>query len=191
MSVYLMENRQTALDKELCSYIEIDVDYNSPHYYTAPGKGIKYRFYLRENNGCTVRRNSIYNITVTPEADGLLCEDSWRLDKKALIPVDYRTYMALNPAGTVVDGKYCPNYYEMGKGASMHFNLDFSPTYMNVHLREDLVIDEREEGRAVYEMDADGKGFTVTSLGRECITMMEIVADEPLSDSETIVIAVN
>lgn len=197
-SLYLLENLQGKLDRELCSYIELDVDYKSDKCWSTPGKGLKYRFYIRENNGYNVERNCHYHVTVRPRADGLLCEDSWRLDKSSLIDgkgegngnnTD-KPYLVIDPDGSEIDGEYYAYYYRMPAGSSMHFDLDYSPSSMQVTLREDLVKDEKAEGRALYTMDSDGRGFTVKSLGKPCVTMMEIEAGPPLNDYELIIIEI-
>lgn len=193
-SLYLLENLQGKLDRELCSYIELDVDYRSDRCWSAPGKGLKYRFYIRENNGYNVERNCHYHVTVRPRADGLLCEDSWRLDKSSLIEAgggnSGKPYLVIDPDGSEIDGQYYAYYYRMSVGGSMHFGLKYSPASMQVTLRKDLVEDERTEGRALYTMDSDGRGFTVKSLGKPCVSMMEIAAGPPLNDYELIIIEI-
>lgn len=98
ISLYIAENMQGDLlygsvshkDKyfeegdpnaEICSYIEIHFDYISDTRHTIPGKSLVYRFYLGDDE-CSfdVRRNVCYNITVTPEGDGLQ-SGGWRIDK--------------------------------------------------------------------------------------------------------------
>lgn len=98
ISLYLAENMQGNLlygsvsykDKyfpegdpnaDICSYVEIWFDYISETQHTIPGKSLVYRFYLGEDEcNFDVRRNAHYNITVTPEGDGLQSE-GWRIDK--------------------------------------------------------------------------------------------------------------
>lgn len=188
--VYLLENRQKRMDADLCSYVEMEIDYRSDHFYTEGGRGLIYRFYLRENDSFDVMRNCHYHITVCPEQDGLLCDDSWRVDRRGLVTWKGDPYLKIIPEGTSVDGVFYDHYYEMDRNTSRHFDLAYSPSYMELWLRDDLVDDEKADGRALYEMDADGKGFTVTSLGKECTTMMEIHAGAPLNDYEMIAIRV-
>lgn len=189
--VYLLENMQGMLDKDLCSYIELEIDYESPVYYTADGRCLKYRFYLREGNSYMVQRNCHYTVTVCPQRDGLLCEDSWRVDKSALMERNAEPYLKIQPRGTVVDGVFYENYYELTRGEEMHFTVVHSPSNMKIWLRDDLVEDEMNDGRALYTMDADGNGFTVKSLGRVCTTIMEIMAGPPLNGSITIAIGIS
>lgn len=188
--VYLLENMQGRLDKELCSYIELEIDYDSPTFYTEGGRCLKYRFYLREGNSYMVQRNCHYTVTVCPQKDGLLCEDSWRVDKSALIEKEALPYLKITPRGTTMDGVFYENYYELPLDGQMHFGLVHSPSNMKIWLRDDLVEDEEKDGRALYTMDADGNGFTVKSLGKACTTIMEIMAGPPLNDSITIAIEI-
>lgn len=102
LSLYLLENLQGDLldnvqadsDKvltdglynQVCSYIEIQADYHSSAWHTQAGGKLVYRFYLGENlNNFDVVRNGLYRITVRLKGDGLL-EESWRIDKSALVP---------------------------------------------------------------------------------------------------------
>ena len=101
ISVYLFENLQGRFNekgigsddekvfspddprKDLCSYIEISMDYISSEYKSLD-KGLIYRFYLGEDrNSLDVERNCHYRITVCPEDDGLK-GDGWRVDKEDL-----------------------------------------------------------------------------------------------------------
>lgn len=189
--LYLLENLQGHLDPDLCSYIELDIDYASDRYYSDGKNGLIYRFYLREGNSYMVERNCHYTVTVCPEKDGLLCEDSWRVDKSRLIAVEDESYLRIAPGGSTMDGIYYEHYYEMERGSSLHFDLSFAPKNMEVRLREDLVEDELEDGRAEYTMDADGRGFTVRSIGGSGLSMMEILSGSPLNGSETIAVYIN
>lgn len=84
VSVYMLENLQGE-DPEIPSYIEIEAEYDSETRYTPPGRYLVYRFYLGSGPGNhDVQRNFHYRFTVRPEGDGLLTEDSWKVDKSAL-----------------------------------------------------------------------------------------------------------
>lgn len=84
VSVYMLENLQGE-QPEIPSFIEIEAEYDSSEQYTAPGKYLIYRFHLGNGPGnYDVQRNFHYRFTVRPEGSGLLCEDSWRVDKSAL-----------------------------------------------------------------------------------------------------------
>lgn len=189
--LYLLENLQGQLNADLCSYVELDIDYASDKYYTDGKNGLIYRFYLREGNSFMVQRNCHYTVTVCPEKDGLLCDDAWRVDKSRLIAVEDDAYLRIVPGGSTIDDVYYEHYYEMERGGNMHFDLSFAPRNMTVKLREDLVLDELEDGRAEYTMDANGRGFTVRSIGGSGLSMMEIVAEGPLNDSETIAVYID
>lgn len=186
VSLYLMENicKDGAADKALTSYIEIGMDYLSDYYFTDSGKSLKYRFYISYKGQTGVQRNCHYHITIRPAADGLLCEDSWRVDRSGLSEYTGRPYLRIMPSGTTIDGLFYSNYYTLERGASRHFRISKYPPSMKVRLREDLVQDERDEGRMSYEMDADNLGFTATSLGKPCLSMMEIIPEEPLSSDD-------
>lgn len=188
--VYLAENMQGELNPDLCSFLEMDIDYSSGEYYTEGGKCLKYRFYLRENDSYDVRRNSHYRVTVKPEKDGLLCEDSWRVDKSALLRWSGDPYLKISPNGTLVDGVFYEYYYELERSGSLHFSLAAFPKSMKIWLRDDLVLDEREDGRMEYIMDDDGRGFTAKSLGKPCLSMMDIRTGEPLNEDITICVSV-
>lgn len=190
LDLYLAENVQDEKNESLCSYIEMDMDYSSDKYYTEGGNCLKYRFYIRENNGYRVERNSHYRVVVKPERDGLLCEDSWRVDKSGLLVWSGEPYLKISPEGSTLDGVYYSSYYEMDRGESLHFALASFPKDMKVWLREDLVQDELEDGRIEYRMDDDGLGFTAASLGTACTSMMEIHAGSPLDDYLMICICV-
>jgi len=84
IELYTLENRQKQFDKGLCTYVEMELDYDSANSSSADGKGLIYRFYLRENDDYDVVRNCHYTITVRPKGNGLLTEDSWRVDKSSL-----------------------------------------------------------------------------------------------------------
>lgn len=188
-SLYMLENIQNAFDAELCSFVELEIDYDSPTVHST-GRGLIYRFYLRGNDSYRVERNTHYHITICPEKDGLMSEDSWRVDRSNLSVWSGESYLRVVPGGTGVEGTQYDNYYSLQKGESRHFDLDYYPPAMQVHLHSDLVQDEKDEGRILYTMDSNGKGFTATSLGKPCLSMMEIIAEEPLNDSCLIAISV-
>lgn len=187
--LYLMENVHAQLDKSLCSYIEMEIDYESPQY-NSWGHGLVYRFFIKDGGKYSVERNCHYTITVQPQGDGLLSQDSWRVDKSNLTGQSKSAYLRIIPGGTAVDDRDYDNYFEMAKGESRHFDLDYYPPWMDVHFREDLLDDEKAEGRVEYLMDSDSKGFTAKSLGKTCLSMMEIIAEDPLSDNFPLAISV-
>lgn len=211
ISLYLLENMpspdvidgQKVPNRDLASYVEIHMDYLSDKYFTDSGQSLVYRFFIRDGgnspNGndaliaggggspeaeAAVHRNCHYHVTVRPHADGLGCDDSWRVDKSGLSVYSGKPYLKLVPSGTTVDGIFYANYYTMGTDDSMHFRVNRYPPSMRISLREDLVEDELVEGRAVYTLDSDNMGFTVKAMGRRCVTMMEIIPSEPLTDKD-------
>lgn len=193
VSLYAMENVRNGADKDLGTYVELKIDYLSDTRYSADGQPLVYRFLIHDKDDYSVRRNCHYHITVRPGGDGLSDEDAWRVDKSGLSAHDGQPYLRIVPSGTVIDGTMYRYYYQMGRTESRHFTLSMYPPSMSVHLREDMVEDERDDGRALYTMDPDGHGFTVKALGRSCISMMEIIPGPPLSDfdSETIAIEID
>ncbi len=102
VSLYMLENLQgdllpdisgeeeNVLDgkpdavSEVCSYIELKIEYISEALHTGAENYLIYRFYLGEGPGnFDVRRNCCYRITVKPTGTGL-AGVGWRVDKSAL-----------------------------------------------------------------------------------------------------------
>ena len=84
VSVYMLENLQGD-EPLLPSYLELTVDYQSDTQTTRPGTWLIYRFRLGDGQGnCDVQRNFHYHYTLRPEGNGLLTEDNWQLDRRAL-----------------------------------------------------------------------------------------------------------
>lgn len=81
--LYLLENLQGGPDPELASYVELFADYISPEYPLSAKATVTYRFYLRENDNCDVRRNCHYHVTVCPRGNGLSSTDEWRVSLNA------------------------------------------------------------------------------------------------------------
>ena len=163
VSLYLLENCQgTLLDhvlspqgkvfsdatyRDICSYIEIHALYRSDSWHTAPGEKLIYRFYLGDGlDNFDVFRNCWYRITVRPEGTGLN-EDSWRVDKHALVP---ERRLALYPAA----------YNECASGEDYHIWCEVWPK--NSPMTIELL---GYEGREFYQytLDADGNGLTIHS----------------------------
>lgn len=71
---------------DICSFVEIHIDYLSGTHQSLPGKDLTYRFYLGDDEcNFDVRRNTHYSVTVTPEGDGLQ-DSGWRVDKDDVVP---------------------------------------------------------------------------------------------------------
>ena len=163
-----------------CSFLELEVEYNSDSYHTEGDGVLTYRFYIKEAEGGSIKRGTHYHLCVKPHADGLLCEDSWRLDKSALKTTE--PYLRLIPGGTTVDGKWYENYYNLPRGGTLHLDIDKRPSKMALSLREDFVEDDREDGRMEWELDENGEGLRIRSLGLPCSAPMEIHTGPPLND---------
>lgn len=92
LGVYLLENvqgKRPEPSRTECSFIELKMEYRSDTFQTRPGEYLVYRFFLQENPGdYTVRRNTLYRVTVKPEGNGL-GEDGWRVDQSALQKISY------------------------------------------------------------------------------------------------------
>ena len=195
VSLYMLENMQGPADgnithdsekvfeqkdkrSEVCSYIEMEIEYLSPE--KASGeKGLIYRFYLGEDrNSFDVERNTHYHITVTPENNGLN-DDGWRVDKsglKDLRPAYLRAY---------------PSDYIRGDiGDQVHIWCEFSPASAPFDVGISYMEDDKAEGIYDYKIDADGHGatLTLTGPGRGLIYME---AGPPVNDGALFLIEVN
>lgn len=97
-----------------CSYLELGVDYNDG-LLSGP---VLYRFYLGSDmtGDFSVERNCIYHITVTPSDNGI-DEESWRIDKSRLTPVEIPVTpisLTADPSSDFIFGNApegCPYYY--------------------------------------------------------------------------------
>lgn len=165
VNVYLLENAQGDLlehvttdsgkvftdgrYQEVCSYIELRAEYNSPSFHSRAGEYLIYRFYLGENlNNFDVFRNVRYRITVRPEGDGLQ-EDSWRVDKSGL---EGQTRFNLHPAA----------YNECRSGDDFHLWCEVEPPGTPMYI-EPLAHDDdpRVADLYSYTVDPDGNGLTI------------------------------
>lgn len=143
--------RQDELLSEVCSYIEMEVDYSSPRYFSRNGF-LKYRFYLGESRqDLNVERNCAYHITVTPEGDGL-GEDSWRVDKTSLSD---EVSFSMEPEG----------YIEVGMGEVLHVGCKFTPPGARFDIGLEELEEDRKRGIYDYVIDEDGHGVTLTIKG--------------------------
>lgn len=193
VALYLLENPAEAVDSLTSPYVELQMDYLSDSWYSNGGEGLVYRFYIRENDSYRIERNCHYKVCVTPHEDGLLTEDSWRVDKSELFPSGQQFRMSIIPEGSWVDGIFYRYYYEMPTNSTAHFDVITFPEGIPVTLRGDLVADELEDGRAEYILDPDGRGFTVRSLEKNCLSMMEIIPSCPHGEdyAETVAIGIS
>lgn len=185
ISLYMLENLQGAFPEEIgsdsekvfgetdwraevCSYVEIELEYSSAD--QDGGSGIlKYRFYLGETrNDLNVERNCHYHITVTPSGDGL-DGDGWRVDKTGL---SYDRSFKMEPEG----------YVEAKVGETLHVRCTFSPPYAPFDIGLEELEEDRERGIYDYVIDADGKGVVLTMRGKGS-GMLYMSAGEPVNQS--------
>ena len=195
VSLYMLENMQGPADgnithdsekvfeqkdkrSEVCSYIEMEIEYLSPE--KASGeKGLIYRFYLGEDrNSFDVERNTHYHITVTPENNGLN-DDGWRVDKSGL-----------KDRGPAYLRAYPSDYIRGDIGDQVHIWCEFSPASAPFDVGISYMEDDKAEGIYDYEIDSDGHGaiLTLTGPGRGLIYME---AGAPVNDAALFIIEVN
>ena len=195
VSLYMLENMQGPADgnithdsekvfeqkdkrSEVCSYIEMEIEYLSPE--KASGeKGLIYRFYLGEDrNSFDVERNTHYHITVTPENNGLN-DDGWRVDKSGL-----------KDLGPAYLRAYPSDYIRGDIGDQVHIWCEFSPASAPFDVGISYMEDDKAEGIYDYRIDTDGHGatLTLTGPGRGLIYME---AGEPVNDAALFIIEVN
>ncbi len=195
ISLYMLENMQGDMPedvmtdggkvfdeddpmREVCSYIEMELEYMSDTYYSI-GKGLVYRFYLGEGrNNLDIGRNCHYHITVTPEDDGL-SDDSWRVDKRNL------TYCG--PTGF----KPYPSEYIVGDiGDRIHVWCEFFPEDAPFDVGVSDMEFDRENGIYDYVIDEDGHGAVLT-LKKPGTGMIYMEAGPPVNDAALFFIEVN
>jgi hypothetical protein len=195
VSLYMLENMQGSADgnithdsekvfeqkdkrSEVCSYIEMEIEYLSPE--KASGeKGLIYRFYLGEDrNSFDVERNTHYHITVTPENNGLN-DDGWRVDKSGL-----------KDRGPAYLRAYPSDYIRGDIGDQVHIWCEFSPASAPFDVGISYMEDDKAEGIYDYRIDTDGHGatLTLTGPGRGLIYME---AGEPVNEAALFIIEVN
>lgn len=195
VSLYMLENIQGSTDRhlesdrekvfdkedvrtELCSYIEMEIEYISEEKKSGE-KGLIYRFYLGEDrNSLCIRRNTHYHITVTPENDGL-SEDSWRVDKSDIGDIGPSFFKA-----------YPADYIQGDIGDKIHIWCEFRPETAPFDVGISYMEDDKAEGIYDYSIDEDGRGatLTLTGPGRGLIYME---AGEPVNDAALFIIEVN
>ncbi len=195
ISLYMLENMQGRMPEtvsddsgkvfgdgdyraEVCSYIEIKLEYMSDTYYSG-GKGLIYRFYLGEDRGSLdIERNCHYHIVVAPEDDGL-SEDSWRVDKTDLTYCGPTSFQAF-PSGYIVG--------DIGDQIHIWCELYPEDTPFDVGIR-DMEFD-RENGIYDYVIDEDGHGAVLT-LKKPGTGLVYMEAGPPINDAALFFIEVN
>lgn len=89
--VYLLENCQgqpEGVFADVCSFLELKVEYRSARCHTGPGAYLIYRCYLgADGKSCEVLRNGHYRMTIRPEGDGLGADgdNTWGIDRSGLV----------------------------------------------------------------------------------------------------------
>ena len=195
VSLYMLENMQGKMPEnitddrqkvfqdtdgrsQVCSYIEIEMDYSSQTWQSG-NTPLIYRFYLGEDrNSLDIERNCHYHITVCPENDGLR-GDGWRVDKTGL---EYIGETALV--------QYPGDYIVGNIGDKIHIGCILTPDHAPFDVGIDYMEDDRKEGIYEYEIDADGHGavLTLTGPGSGLIYMK---AGAPINGSALFLIEVN
>ena len=196
VDVYMLENMQGVLlpdarteeDKvldisdamsEVCSYIEMKMEYRSDSLFTGPEEYLTYRFYLGDSPAdFNVERNCHYHLTVKPIGTGLP-ESSWRIDKSGLSAYG-KSRIQLHPG----------NYIEGNVGEDVHIWAETVPAGARLTFGQEELEYDRERGIYDFTMDNDGRGVTL-HLKNKGSGLVYIEAGAPASGAEVAVITVN
>ena len=196
ISLYMLENRQGAFSGEdithdsqkvfkendprgeTCSYIEMELEYTYRDYASIE-KPLIYRFYLGENlNSLDIVRNCRYNITVSPEDDGL-SEESWRVDQTGI------SY--IGEPGLI---QYPGDYIRGDIGDVIHIGCHLSPYDTPFNIGIEYLEEDRARGIYEYSIDEDGHGVTLTLTGAGT-GLIYMEAGDPINDAALFLIEVN
>ncbi len=196
VSLYMLENMQGSLDNhikddsdktfdkedprsQICSYIEMELEYMSDKWYSGR-KGLIYRFYLgSDRNDLNVERNCHYQITVSPEDDGL-SDDGWRVDKSDLYEYGPTSFKA-HPSYGYINGNI---------GDKIHLWCEISPHNTPFDVGISYMEDDKAEGIYDYVIDEDGHGAVITLTGPGT-GLIYMEAGEPVNDAALFIIEVN
>ena len=139
--------------RDICSYIEIDLDYISSDKVSQEGY-LKYRFYLGEDrNDLSIERNCHYRSTISPEDDALR-GDGWRVDKSCIVSTLPPTF------------SYYPDGYIRGNiGDTVHIGCHFTPSDAPFDVGREYMENDKKEGIYDYVVDEDGHGAVLTFTG--------------------------
>lgn len=169
IELYLLENVQGTLlqppvaprdkllppgapEANVCSYVELHIDYQGGDWYSGFDHYLIYRFYLGESGeDFSVRRNGDYHFVIRPEGDGLGDGSaSWRIDRSRL--GTRAPYFELHPAA----------YNECLSSESFHIWCEVTPSSTPMTI-EPLAWDDdiRVEELYYYTVDPDGHGLTI------------------------------
>ena len=172
VSLYSMENLQGDDRDGLRSYVEMELEYQSAKEYTGAGKNLIYRFFLGDGKGNhDVERNCEYHFTVKPEGNGLMTEDSWRVDKSGLTAFTSGS-ITLHPG----------SYVERKVGEDVHVWAEVVPPLAPFDIGLEELEFDRERGIYDYEIDEDGHGVTLHLKSRGS-GILYFEAGEPVNDS--------
>lgn len=197
LSLYMLENMQGRFSegeisdddskifsgndsrKDVCSYVELGLDYISPVMYS-DSRPLIYRFYLgNDRNNLDVERNCHYRITVIPEDDGL-SYDSWRVDKSGLKERSGGVFFRMSPSG----------FIQGNPGDVIHVRCDYHPDVAPFDIgMEEL---EYDSSRGIYDyvIDEDAKGVRIT-LKSPGTGILYMSAGEPVNETGMLMIEVN
>lgn len=197
ISLYMLENMQgefssgeirhdedkvlpeNDIRRETCSYIEIQMDYQSPEHISKDSPLI-YRFYLGgSRNDLNIERNCHYLITVIPEDDGL-SDNSWRVDKSGLAEMTESTCFSMEPSG----------YIQGNIGDKIHVRCSMFPASAPFDIGLEELEYDKSRGIYDYEIDADGLGVTLT-LKAPGTGILYMSAGAPINECGMLVIEVN
>ncbi len=163
-SLYLFENRlgnllpeakrmedkilpNSIAEAELASYIEMEIEYQSELFSTAPEKYLLYRFYLGEGpQNFDIGRNCHYHYVIRPIGNGLK-EISWRVDKTQLSPLKGSPFN-IHPS-QYIEGKAGEELYVWAELKNPTASFDIG--------MEELEY-ERKRGMFTYQVSPNGKG---------------------------------
>ena len=196
VDVFMLENMQgnllpsakTEADKvldlsdalsEVCSYIEMKIEYKSDSLYSRPEEYLTYRFYLGDSpSNFDVERNCHYHLTVKPIGAGVP-ESSWRVDKSGLAAYG-TTSIKLHPG----------NYIEGKVGDKVHLWAETDPAGARLTFGKEELEYDKSRGLYDYTMDRDGHGVTL-HLKNKGSGIVYIEAGAPVSDAAMAVIVIN
>ncbi len=196
VSLYMFENMQGSplgditdyADKEFvatdprrdrCSYIELVASYLSDEYYSLPGEGLVYRFYIGDGpSDFNVQRNCHYHVALRPEGSGLN-GSGWRVDKSGL---EYcgQTGISVSPS-TYIRGKV---------GDVVDVRVTTVPEDAPLDLGYEELEFDRERGIYDYVPDSDGRGVTLT-LMKSGTGLLYFEAGAPVNDAALVMVEVD
>lgn len=182
LTLYMMENAQGRMEEndpraDLCSYIEMELDYNSRNFYSSTP--LIYRFHIGDGgNDRSVERNCHYRITVCPEDNGL-SNDGWHVDKEGI------TY-----AGPTSLVSYPSSYINGNIGDKVHVWCELTPPDAPFDVGISYMEEDRINGIYDYLIDEDGHGATLTFTGPGS-GLIYMEAGEPINDAALFYIEVN